>query len=103
MWPCVEKVVASSIGDGRIAIESAPASEFIEGQRVSCMHGDDSADLPIPNHGVESGVHVFAKLFTAAHWELVSNIAGKDVLLAEVARSPVRTGVIRVLPAGPAT
>ena len=67
----------------------APSSEVVESQSVSAVQGDDSADLPVAKNGIQRRVHVVAKLLAAAEWQLISDVAGQDVGLVVVARSPI--------------
>src|SRR5215813_3875704 len=76
----------------------APAAKVVQGQGVASVQGDDSADLPIPQDRVQSGRHIVPKLLAAAEWKLIGHVAGHDVSLVVVARTPILARVIDVLP-----
>src|SRR5262249_7128323 len=76
----------------------APAAKVVQGQSVAGVQGDDSADFPIPQDRVQGGRHIVPKLLAAAEWKLIGHVAGHDVSLVVVARTPILTRVIDVLP-----
>src|ERR1700730_1043212 len=63
------------------------------------MQSDDSANLPIANHGTQHRIHVMAELFTPAYGKLVGHVGGQDMPLVVVAWTPIQAGVVNIFKA----
>src|SRR5450432_1971790 len=96
-WSFRQSLGANSICKGIIGLEITPATELIQGQRVSGVGGHNGANLPISDDRIERGIHVLAELFAASDRERVGHVTGQDVLLVEETRPPIRTRVVDVL------
>ncbi len=53
------------------------------------MQGNNRADLPVPEDGIQRRVHVMAKLLAVSKGQCIGDITGQDISLVVVARPPI--------------
>src|SRR5690349_13747492 len=87
----------------RAIAANSPATEFVQRESIAAVQGDQTVDLPVADHSIEDRVHIATELLAMADGQLINHVAGNDVRLVPVARSPLFARVVDVFPARLAT